>query len=780
MVENAQHGKLVKYFQNEWISKSGEKRMFEWSNAINQNPDGTFYISAIGIDITDRREREKKIKEQKNEFEAIFKSVKDGLAILDLESRFIDSNDAYLDITGYKKEQLFSRSCLELTTPDDYDSTVEALQVVLETGFIRNFEKSCYKENGEVIAVNMSVSLMPDKKRLLVSMKDITESKKLELALQQAKDKAEESNRAKSDFLANMSHEIRTPLNGIIGLIDLVLKSDLVKDQEDYLNNAKLSSLSLLHIINDILDYSKIEAGKLDLESREFNLINLINNLSNLFDHSIHQKSLDFNIKIDENLPKILFGDNLRLTQVLTNLIGNALKFTESGHISIEISEIDRDISKESIKLRFTVSDSGIGIDDEVQKKLFQSFIQGDNSTTRKYGGTGLGLAISKNIINLMQGKIWLESEKGVGSRFSFEIELGFNDKDDSQSESKEILTFNKFENKRDEIIFEGEILLVEDNEINQIVAKHNLLNYGLSVEIANNGQEAIDLINERDFDLILMDLQMPIKDGFEATKEIRLFDKNIPIIALSAAVMKHDKELTFQAGMNEHIAKPIDNLELESILKRYLKYTINETSSKDNESDIEILESIPYIDLKSLKESLNLDNQKIYSMMRDFHKSYKDFYIELSKTEMGTVEFKSLVHKLKGVSGNLKMRELFEISTFTENSEIESDLNDLKETLSKVLNSIETNILHLIKDSRQKSSNFNLDEVLESIDNLISDVENSSFIESERVDKLISNLRGRVNENKISEIEDLFNSFSYEELIEILIIVKSDLTSQL
>ncbi|HVW95319.1 MAG TPA: response regulator [Mucilaginibacter sp.] len=389
---------------------------------------------------------------------------------------------------------------------------------------------------------------------------EISRRTEVERQLLEAKNEAEKASQAKSEFLSIISHEIRTPLNAVIGMGHLLLKNNPRADQVDNLNTLKTSSDNLLVLINDILDFNKIEAGKLDLENAPFNIKKLIKDIVAANSTSANERENRLSLVLDDRLPDYLVGDSLRIGQVLNNLISNAVKFTHRGFISIRIDLLK--LKRTSALLHVSVHDTGVGIAKENLQNIFIPFMQASTSITRQFGGTGLGLAITRRILGMLHSDIEVESELGKGSKFHFKVELNLVDADKVHELENDIAGFD-LKNRR--------VLLVEDTLFNVLYASQLLEGWNAEVDVADNGEIAVELMQQADYDLVLMDLQMPVMDGYTATTRIREFDGNTPILALTASATSDVRQRVLDAGMQDYIVKPFNPDELIVKLKKHL-----------------------------------------------------------------------------------------------------------------------------------------------------------------------------------------------------------------
>lgn len=678
------------------------------------------------------------------------------------------------------------------------------------------------------------------------------EQRTKELVLE--RNKAQEATKAKSYFLANMSHEIRTPMNGILGMAHLVLKTDLSGKQKNYIKKIQGSANTLLSIINDILDISKIEAGKLQIENAYFDLFKVIENVINLIELKAYEKNLDVVVDYYPEIGKEFYGDSLRINQILTNLLSNAVKFTQKGEIGLVVKKGKNE------KIRFEVSDTGIGLSKEHIEKIFDSFTQADLTTTKEYGGTGLGLSITKQLVELMNGKIWVESELEIGSKFIFEIEIQKYDKkipftmfngkkvlivDDSESwlsildhlmhsfgldvtlahsgkeainilkkhqhdydlvlidwnmpeldgiqtckiieeklhiDTKKIILISaysvealsdaikeahidkylhkpvnpsilndmlceiflgkyntkkiiKMQDKNNlqyeiKLLSGNRILVVEDNETNKEVIIDLLENSGINIDVATNGLEAIEMFEKNSYELILMDIQMPILDGYEATKRIRETDKDIPIIALTANAMKEDVEKTKNAGMNEHLNKPI---EVEKLYETLLKFLSKKEESTQQTFNIPCEEdTLPEFKTFDKKYGLKLvlGIQSAYIKILEGIAKYKDSNFE----DMNNEDLKRAMHSLKGLTGSLGALQISRLA------------KDIEETLDRKL-------LIIFKEK--------LHEVIEEIEEKVLNENNKvqlkkELISQEKRDDLFSKLKGALSTNRAKNVNPI------------------------
>ncbi len=491
-----------------------------------------------------------------------------GILVLDPKTHTIlDANPYALGIIGRPRQEVIGRVCHGVICPaeagrcpiTDLGQTVDHSERII-LGPDRD-KRAVLKTVRTTVRNGCPV--------LLESFVDIRTQREAEVQMRRAKMAAEIASRVKSEFLANMSHEIRTPMNGIIGMTDLVLATELSTEQRDYLFTVKESAGNLLTIIDDILDFSKIEAGKLELDSVALDLPQEIGRIGKLLRVRAEQKELEFVCRVDPAVPARLIGDPVRLGQILVNLAGNAIKFTEKGSVSIEVTlDSSSQAEDNAAFLRFEVRDTGIGIPPAQQANIFEAFKQADGSIARRFGGTGLGLTISRRLVAMMGGTIGFESCPGIGTTFHFTVPIRIASETGPQSYPTNAEAQSEDPRECRPLC----ILVAEDNKINQRVIGCQLGKSGHTVTLAGNGRDVLDALSRQSFDLILMDLQMSDIDGFEATRTIREREKSsgehIPIVALTAHAMKGDREKCLSQGMDGYLSKPVDAKELHAVLR--------------------------------------------------------------------------------------------------------------------------------------------------------------------------------------------------------------------
>jgi len=643
-----------------------------------------------------------------------------------------------------------------------------------------NLELSLHKQHGGEFTALTSYYLIKyqDSLATLFWAYDISEQKALNIQLEQAMLDAGAANEAKSDFLANMSHEIRTPMNAILGMSYLALQEEQSLPAKNYVKKVHRSAESLLNIINDILDFSKIEAGKLTIESVPFKLHSVLEELEDIVSITAREKSLSLDLTSDVDVPDGLVGDSVRVYQILLNLLGNAVKFTHTGSVSLNVSVIDK--TEDRATLRFNVCDTGIGISEKQQRNLFEAFSQADASTTRKYGGTGLGLNISRKLVQTMGGRIVVSSELGKGSCFS--VELGFPLADASFNHDD--YTIHR---SIDLDLKQAKILLVEDNETNQELALAFLDKLNTNVDVANHGLEAIEQVHKHAYDAILMDLQMPVMDGFEATKHIRQLDSNVPIIAMSANVLDDVRNKASTIGINDFVEKPVLINRLAATLSRWIE------SDSVDASLLEV-EPVPsntakqgvVLDIELGLTYCNHDELLLNKLISRFDEQI-DSIVDEYRTLLAKGDLEPLVrfsHTLKSTSGAIGASSVSHIFASLEGYfEQSQDMDDVETRLTELSEALEELREH-IKIYRKQRTNIESKQATHNEENA-TDSEDINSVLNEELTTLADLLENydvealeRLNQLKewhpnyghqLQPIIDLVEDYEFENALEML-----------
>lgn len=544
------------------VEKDEELLYFKYERALRDKNNALLLLDKNS---TDLKNVNIELSKRAEELDSLLNTIPALVFFKDINCKYVMVNKAYCLFTEMDMDFIVGKAMDEVISGHDTSANYSEIERgVIESGrAVYNIEEKLIKNN-EDYWLSTNLAPVKDEKGNTIGLIgiswNITEQKNYEMQLHKSKDIAEEGTKVKNQFLANISHEIRTPLNGIIGMSQILTKTDLDKNQQDYLNILINSSDSLLSLVNDILDFSKIEAGKSELEFNDFNVRELLNDIKNVIEIKAEEKGLEFAVSISEEIPEWVNGDLHKLKQLILNLAKNAIKFTSSGIVKIKAELIKSTPKYHQISIM--VSDTGIGIKDENIEGLFDGFYQLDSTTTRNYGGTGLGLAISKRIVEMMGGEIKVTSIFGKGSDFWFSVKLFAPNERNLFSDVESIQPKSPLN-----------VLLVEDNLVNQKVTEFSIKQIGYNIDIANNGQEAIEKYRINDYHFILMDLQMPIMNGFDSSIEIRKIQNNeshrehTPIIALTANATKEDRKKSFDAGMDGFMSKPFNSIELKKLL---------------------------------------------------------------------------------------------------------------------------------------------------------------------------------------------------------------------
>jgi PAS domain S-box-containing protein len=571
---NICHRGLISNITTKIIRKDGSLLDIGASMSVLKDSKGQL-IGFIGMfyDVTYEKLVVQQMRESENKLRIILDNSAAAITMSDDKELIVSWNSFAEKLLGMKPQDLRLRPVSSLYPPEEW-KIIRSLNIH-QSGFKHNLETKVIRKDGAIIDVDLSINILKDDQGKIIGsvgmLQDITERKRTKEQILQAKLDAEEANNAKSIFLAKMSHEVRTPMNAIIGMIDLTLDTPLNDEQKDNLKVAKDAADSLLSLINDVLDISRAQAGKVVIEEIEINVPDIVKNVCKGLMILARNKGVDVVWSIDPEIPRLLIGDPVRLRQVIVNLVNNAIKFTHKGKVQINVKR--KTLTAKDCQVIFEVIDSGIGISPKNLPHIFDVFTNAHNSTARRYGGTGLGLAICKKVVEMMGGNIEVESKEGAGSTFRFTIIFGYKPDMHGNAGGDRGTTTDTAGLTAPSEVQSLRILVAEDNMVNQRIAVRVLEKLGWKVTAVNNGQEVLNILNDQAFDVILMDDSMPLLTGLEATLVIRQEEKqtgqHVPIIAMTANAMTGDKEKYLASGMDGYVSKPIDrNLLYEEIVK--------------------------------------------------------------------------------------------------------------------------------------------------------------------------------------------------------------------
>lgn len=640
------------------ISPNSEIKYIAGFGKAIQNRDGeVIKLIATDQDITELRKATLKIETQKEFLENLIENLPIGVFVKDIKNdfKFTIWNRKIEEILGIPRDSVLSKTDEEIFgAAQAKKDRAQELQMIEHNEILSIPETKQITSQGEVLVHKVKVPIKNTQGEpiyLLGIIEDITDRKLKEEELIVAKEKAEKATQAKSEFLSTMSHEIRTPLNAVVGITNLLFEENPQSGQIEKLKTLRFASDSLLSIINDILDYSKIEAGKIEFEATEFELLNLCRNIKLALEYKALEKGIQLNLSFDDRIPPVLIGDSTRLSQILNNLVGNAIKFTNEGSVSLQVVLEEED--KEYAQIFFSVKDTGIGIPEDKQKRIFDSFTQSNSDTTRKYGGTGLGLTITKKLLELQGSTIELKSEHHKGSDFYFRIRYkkAPNAKRIGKQDFKPIPDF-----KLSDIY----LLVAEDNLVNQFVIQNFLKKWEARYDFVEDGRSAVEKVKNNIYDVVLMDLQMPDMDGFEATAAIRQIPgeafKSLPIIALTASALSEVRDKVYANGMDDLITKPFQPEALYQTIAKHIRKKIPSVlseSKKDTENEAFDLEN--YLMLADESEQ---DRRELIMLTIQEFETFKEKYRK-TLLERDVKKLRAAIHKNAVATRLLNFQEL-------------------------------------------------------------------------------------------------------------------------
>ena len=579
-----------------------ELLIMEYERAIDASSSSKTLME-VAQDLIELKRAQNELKKERDYFKNVLDNSADAIGIVDAKGRFIRWNKRAEELFGFSFEELKGKSAFDLY--EDKETLNKMLTELRTKGYVRDFEIGVKTKSGKFLPMGMSISVLKENGKVIGSVcvaRDLTQIKQAQKELEKSKEAAEAASRAKSEFLANISHEIRTPMNAILGFAETLLSETVNERHRKFLETILASGRNLLALIDDILDLSKIEAGKLKLQPEPIDIKNVVYEMRSIFWDKAEKKGLEFKVDIDPNVSDILILDEVRIRQILMNLISNAIKFTDSGCVGISLTQKYKSPGKADVIIK--VEDTGIGIPKSQHEVIFENFRQQDNQKTKKYGGTGLGLAITKKLVELMGGEISVESEVGKGSVFEVylrDVEIG--------SISLDTVSSNIDKENHDIKFVGGSVLVVDDVSYNIEVIKNFLEDTGLIVTGSTNPKIAYDMLQYMDFDVVLMDIRMPEWDGISLTKKLRQKDKfkNIPIIAVTAISIK-DRLNEINEHFDGYILKPIERYKLIETLKKFLKVQDNDIKT----DFFKYINNIPCYFIDEINKSIG---QKIHNI---------------------------------------------------------------------------------------------------------------------------------------------------------------------